>query len=195
MTYHLVSCQATVMNRSMMTEKTNTKKALVDAAYHMFAERGFDGVSIAEIAGELGITKQALLHHYGSKEKLYGHVLEDLAVRFDKILNAHQSEHRTPKAQFLSIMRDLYQHMILEKHDAKLIVRELLDNNRRIQDKKKWYLRPFLETLSGLIQELSERELTKPQALAQTYQILGALKLFCNIRSNIDQDVWQANLS
>ena len=55
---------------------SDTRELFLDTAETLFAERGFYGVSIAAIAGELGLTKQALLHHFSSKEKLYGAVLE-----------------------------------------------------------------------------------------------------------------------
>ena len=69
-----------------MKKDTNTKTALIEVAHKLFADRGYDGVSIADIAGELGITKQALLHHFGNKEKLYGKVLEGVSERFGEII-------------------------------------------------------------------------------------------------------------
>ena len=50
---------------------TDTRERFLDAAAEAFAERGFYGTSIAAIAESLPYTKQALLHHFGSKEKLY----------------------------------------------------------------------------------------------------------------------------
>ena len=41
-----------------------TREKLLDAARAQFADRGIYGVSIAQIAGELGLTKQALLYHF-----------------------------------------------------------------------------------------------------------------------------------
>lgn len=156
-----------------------TKEALVDAAHRLFAERGYEGVSIAEIAGELGITKQALLHHFGTKEKLYGSVLEELSSRFDVIVETHRAEGLSPNEQFLAIMRDLFLLMNTEKNDARLIMRELLDNRTRIEDKQRWYLRPFLETLTELIQTIPRsRPLTKSEAFSRTFQILGAVNYF-----------------
>ena len=163
----------------MSTQTKNTKEALVITAQQMFAERGYDGVSIAEIAGDLGITKQALLHHFGSKEKLYGRVLEDLSQRFSAIMAPHLNRELAPGEQFRAIMRDLYQHMVLQKHDARLILRELLDNKPRIENKQKWYLRAFLETLADLMQRFSAPgALTKAEAFARTYQVLGAVNYF-----------------
>jgi AcrR family transcriptional regulator len=53
----------------------DTRDAFLDAAKRHFAQRGFYGASIAAIAEELGLTKQALIHHFGTKERLYGEVL------------------------------------------------------------------------------------------------------------------------
>ena len=63
-----------------------TKEKFLDVARKLFAEKGFYGVSIAAISSELDLTKQALLHHFGSKEKLYGLVLEGISERFMQAL-------------------------------------------------------------------------------------------------------------
>lgn len=163
----------------MTVKKRNTKDALVSAAHRLFAEQGFEGVSIADIAGELDITKQALLHHFGSKEKLYGTVLEQLSVRFDSIVQVHLAQDAAPRDQYRSILRDLYLHMNRDKHDAQLIMRELLDNRPRAEGKRKWYLRGFLESLTELTQTLSGPQgLSKAEALARTFQVMGAVNYF-----------------
>ena len=162
-----------------MKKDTNTKTALIEVAHKLFADRGYDGVSIADIAGELGITKQALLHHFGNKEKLYGKVLEGVSERLGEIIQAHENKSDTKREQFFSILHDLYEHMNTQKHDARLIMRELLENQPRIEDKQKWYLRPFLEKLTELIREITIKEqLSSEEGLTRTFQILGAINYF-----------------
>ena len=56
-----------------------TRDQLLAIAATQFAQKGFYGASIASIADELCLTKQALLHHFGSKEKLYGEVLQSIS--------------------------------------------------------------------------------------------------------------------
>lgn len=51
----------------------------IEAATRQFARKGFYGASISSIANELGLSKQAVLHHFGSKEKLYGEVLQQIS--------------------------------------------------------------------------------------------------------------------
>lgn len=53
-----------------------TSDAILDAAERRFAERGFDGASVREIAADVGLKNQAsLYHHFDNKQALYEAVL------------------------------------------------------------------------------------------------------------------------
>jgi AcrR family transcriptional regulator len=49
----------------------STRDGLLTAATHLFAARGFDGVSVAQIAQRAGVTKALVNYHFGGKRKLY----------------------------------------------------------------------------------------------------------------------------
>jgi AcrR family transcriptional regulator len=56
-------------------EKT-TKEKIIDAATDIFAQRGFDAVSMYEIAEAVGIKKPSLYYHFASKDKILEKILE-----------------------------------------------------------------------------------------------------------------------
>ncbi|PYC83768.1 TetR family transcriptional regulator [Streptomyces tateyamensis] len=52
-----------------------TRRAILEAAATVFAERGYAAATIAEILAQAGVTKGALYFHFGSKEELARGVL------------------------------------------------------------------------------------------------------------------------
>ena len=53
----------------------NTKEEILLVSLHLFAQDGYEAVSVSQIAGELGITKGALYWHYQSKRDIFDHIL------------------------------------------------------------------------------------------------------------------------
>src|SRR5579884_2427519 len=64
------------MLASRARDPRSTRDQILDAAERAFAERGFSGVSMREIAAEVGLRNQAsLYHHFRDKHALYEAVL------------------------------------------------------------------------------------------------------------------------
>jgi AcrR family transcriptional regulator len=53
-----------------------TRERILDAAEELFAERGFDGTTLRDVASKVGLRNPSLYNHFDSKESLYGAVLE-----------------------------------------------------------------------------------------------------------------------
>ncbi|MGV9268338.1 TetR family transcriptional regulator [Kitasatospora sp. NPDC003701] len=58
-------------------KKQRTRQAIADAAIALFLDRGFDQVSVAEIAAAAEVSKPTLFRYFGSKEELVLHRFAD----------------------------------------------------------------------------------------------------------------------
>lgn len=72
----------------MAKSESTARERIVETAGSMFAERGFDGVSVADIAAASGISTGLIYYHFKDKQALYEsvvresvHLLEDAAIR------------------------------------------------------------------------------------------------------------------
>lgn len=66
--------------RSQEDRSRATRAALVEAGRRLFAERGYAAVSAEELVAAAGVTRGALVHHYGGKQGLFEAVLEEVEV-------------------------------------------------------------------------------------------------------------------
>ena len=157
----------------------STRQQLLDAALHLFATRGFYGASLAGIADELGLTKQALLHHFGTKEKLYGEILSQISDAMLGRVRQARRDHNDPALQLESFFLEYLALLPDDVDRAQILMRELLDNRARAAKARTWYLRPFLDELVAITRELpAGQAIDEPRAFAFVYSLLGAVHYF-----------------
>lgn len=58
------------MARPKKSEERDTRQEILDAALDLFAENGFFGTSMREIAARVSVRESALYHHFPSKEDI-----------------------------------------------------------------------------------------------------------------------------
>ncbi|MDQ4143992.1 MAG: TetR family transcriptional regulator [Actinomycetota bacterium] len=58
-----------------------TRRALLDAGFELFAERGYANTSTEEIVRRARVTRGALYHHFSGKAELFRGVVEDLEAK------------------------------------------------------------------------------------------------------------------
>ena len=84
---------------------------ILDAAATMFAEKGFDGSSISQIAKKCGVSKALVYHYYQSKEELLYSMLHGhckLLVKTAKSARAFSSNPETQLKELNRRLMDLY---------------------------------------------------------------------------------------
>jgi AcrR family transcriptional regulator len=103
------------------------KEEIIVEATRLFAERGYEGASMGDLAERVGLRKASLFHHFPSKDVLYATVLGELMEGVKSaILGAAMAEGSF--AQRLDSLTDALTSTLGEHpHAARLLVREAMD--------------------------------------------------------------------
>lgn len=108
------------------TETEALRAQIRDAAIKLFAANGFRGTSIQEIAEAVGISKQLLLYHYASKEKLREAALSVLSESWNALLPL-LLDAMTATPERLEVILDELSLVLEQKQDlARLVMMELI---------------------------------------------------------------------
>lgn len=65
-------------------KQDDTKREIIEKALELFAERGYDAVSVGEIAAAVGIKAPSLYNHYKNKQAIFEAIVEDTAARYER---------------------------------------------------------------------------------------------------------------
>jgi len=108
------------------------RRAILEVAERLFSERGFDAVSVSEIALGAGVCKANVFHHYGSKQQLYMAVLKSATDRASgevaRQVLAGQGDVPERLGLFLA---NYLQLLIRHPHTSRLVMREVMENGER----------------------------------------------------------------
>src|SRR5262245_39386955 len=120
---------------SRSAPKRMRRDEIVDEATRLFAERGYEGASMADLAERVGLRKASLFHHFASKDVLYAAVLERLVVPMSEaITRAATTEGSFPER--LDAVSDALTEVLHQNpYAARLLVREAMDWGPVIRDK------------------------------------------------------------
>jgi TetR/AcrR family transcriptional regulator len=129
-----------VTSRSEAARRTPaTAERVLDVAEEMFAERGYDASSLAEIAGRVGIRTPSLYNHFKSKRALYVAVLERNLDSFSALLAESVVEPLTPR-QAEGLIEAAIRHHLSYPNLARLIQHAALAGGAQIELLlERWY--------------------------------------------------------
>ena len=87
-----------------------TKERILDIALELFAQNGYLGTSMSDIAKQLGFTKAALYKHYASKQE----ILDQIVERMNRMDYERAEEYKMPETE-PDGFAEAYMHTPIEK--------------------------------------------------------------------------------
>ncbi|MDW5443127.1 TetR/AcrR family transcriptional regulator [Polaromonas sp. SM01] len=102
--------------------KADVPTRLLDAAEALFAERGYHGVSMRQIADGAGVSVSLAQYHFKAKELLFGAVMERriMAINHKRLMRLDEVEQRsaaTGKIELEDVLRAFLEPTVLLSRD------------------------------------------------------------------------------
>jgi AcrR family transcriptional regulator len=122
------------------TDSEQLRKRAREAAVRLFSRHGFDGTSVQDIADEVGISKQALLYHFESKDGLRKAALEEIVGVWRSLLPRLLSAMTREGVRFEDALEEIMTFFRAEPAYARFMMQELLQPTPSsiVQDVQPW---------------------------------------------------------
>ena len=102
---------------------------ILAAAEKLFAESGFDAVSMNAVAELAGVSKANIFHHFSSKDALYLAAMRDACRRSSPLMDNLESADGTFSERLHHFAKSHLAHMLENAQTSRLILREMIEND------------------------------------------------------------------
>jgi TetR/AcrR family transcriptional regulator len=139
---------------SVTTAAAADRRSLIlERAERLFADHGYEGTALSEIARAAGLGNAGLIHYFPSKAAIYREVLERLATDLEERVARALEGKRDPGARLRAFVGAGVAWNSERPLAVRVLMREVLDNRERLETAIVLPLARFVETGLSIIKE------------------------------------------
>jgi AcrR family transcriptional regulator len=150
------------------------REQILDTAAALFAERGFHGVSVADLGAACGISGPALYKHFPSKDAMLAEMLVSISEELLEVGRQRDGEAEDPHEALRALIG---WHIDFALHNKALIVvqdRDWASLPDDAREKVRSLQRAYVDLWAGRLRELHP-DLTAREARARAHACFGLL--------------------
>lgn len=134
-------------------KKGETVTRILEAAKDVFAEKGFAGARVDEIARRAGVNKAALYYHIGDKKALYADAFHNvIGTAAQRLIDGIKGS-KTPEEKIKTYLKTLAKTFDENPQVPRMMMREMASGGQNLPDIFFQDLFSIFRTLSGILEE------------------------------------------
>jgi AcrR family transcriptional regulator len=137
--------------------KATRRAALLDAAAHLFAERGYNGVSIEDLGAAAGVSGPAVYRHFTGKPSVLSALLTGVSEDLLEGGRAVAEEASSPEAALKGLIRFQVEFALGNADVIRVQDRDLgslaHDDERNVRSLQRSYVQVWVDELAGFLPE------------------------------------------
>jgi TetR/AcrR family transcriptional regulator len=128
-----------------------TRSSILEAAEALFAERGFEGTRLEDVAERVGIRRASIVYYFRDKRDLYDAVLESVFGGFRERLEAALAAPGTRRDRIEAAVSAWVRYVGARPSLARLLLREAAGARADSPPALTAHLRPFFEVVRRFV--------------------------------------------
>lgn len=156
-----------------------TRDRILEKARDAFAEHGFAGANVRDIAREAGTTHSMITYHFGTKDQLWRAAVRDMFqhIREEVFEPVEQEDHDSIAERFASMTRRYAAYCARHPEHARITIQETIRGGERLD----WMVQEFVKAdhaSADWLQDLMDEGLVPrmpPESLLYIY--VGMMQL------------------
>ena len=101
------------VGRRPAEEAEETRRRIIEVALGLFAERGYEGVSVRDIAEGAGAVHGLIRHHFGSKEGVWRAVVDAAGAEYEGALRPLIADAAAPEEEAVGAAAEVVRGVVL----------------------------------------------------------------------------------
>ncbi|MDQ7824405.1 MAG: TetR/AcrR family transcriptional regulator [Candidatus Eremiobacteraeota bacterium] len=162
-----------------------TQERIKHSAQTLFAERGFWGTSVQEIADKAEVNKAMLFYYFKSKENLYFSIIEEIFSAIIVRLEEKMKEKSTPPDRLMVVLT-LYGELYSDSahfDTFRILMQDIMGPGERVRDKLRGHVMKVLNAIAEVIREgVALKVFKEVDPYLSALSILGMLYIFARHR-------------
>ena len=156
---------------------TDTRQHILDEAARLFVAKGYVGLSMRELAEQVGVSKAGLYYHFADKESLFLAILTENLWEIEKIIIRTRATDQSVQEK----IRTIFDGIFSRTPEQQAIIRLASQESEHLSPKtrasfRRLFHQKFTSQIQAILQEgIDSGELREMDARHATWILLGMM--------------------